>query len=313
VGSFGVLLAALGSLNRGPLASVLYKDSVIYRGDYWFAGWKMTMDHPFFGVGLDSYGDWYRRSRTLEATLRRGPDVTSNAAHNVLLDFSSNGGFPLLFIYLLLMALVVRAAIRVIRRNPKFDPVFTGLFAVWLSYQAQSIISLNQLGLAVWGWIISGLIIGFDIYSRSPLLEEKEDTRANKKNTALAISNRKVRPATSLSLFVGFLVGLMVGLPPLLGNTRMKSALESGDPNKITKVVTAFPQDATQTIQTAIIFYENKLNPLALSTIEAAVVKYPDVFDGWKILAALGNASPEQVARAKEQMKRLDPYNPDLK
>ena len=92
VSGIGAVFVALGSLNSGPLASLLYKASVTYRGDYWRAGWKMTVEHPFLGVGLDSYGDWYRRARTLEATLRRGPEVTSNAAHNVLLDFSSNGG-----------------------------------------------------------------------------------------------------------------------------------------------------------------------------------------------------------------------------
>ena len=36
----GFVLVALGSLNSGPLASVLYKASVTYRGDYWRAGWK---------------------------------------------------------------------------------------------------------------------------------------------------------------------------------------------------------------------------------------------------------------------------------
>jgi O-antigen ligase len=95
----GFFVVLFGTLNKGPLASILYKDSVTYRGDYWRAGWNMTVDHPIFGVGMDSYGDWYRRSRTLAATLRRGPDTTSNAAHNVFLDISSYGGFPLLIVY----------------------------------------------------------------------------------------------------------------------------------------------------------------------------------------------------------------------
>jgi O-antigen ligase len=73
VSGIGAVFVALGSLNSGPLATLLYKASVTYRGDYWRAGWKMTVEHPFLGVGLDSYGDWYRRARTLEATLRRGP------------------------------------------------------------------------------------------------------------------------------------------------------------------------------------------------------------------------------------------------
>jgi O-antigen ligase len=121
MGFFAVLF---GTLNKGPLASLLYKDSVTYRGDYRRAGWKMTVEHPFFGVGMDSYGDWYRRSRNLAATLRRGPDVTSNAAHNVFLDISSYGGFPLLIIYVALMALVAISALKVIKRESSFNPIF---------------------------------------------------------------------------------------------------------------------------------------------------------------------------------------------
>ena len=89
-------LGVFGILNKGPLAGALYQDSVTYRGDYWRAGWKMTTENPVFGVGLDSYGDWYRFARTEVAALRRGPDVTSNSAHDVFLDISSNGGFLLL-------------------------------------------------------------------------------------------------------------------------------------------------------------------------------------------------------------------------
>ena len=191
----GAVLVTLGSLNSGPLASVLYKASVTYRGDYWRAGWKMSVEHPIFGVGLDSFGDWYRRARTVEATLRRGPDIVSNAAHNVLLDLSSNGGFPLLIIYLFMMFLVVAAAIKVVKRSAGFDSVFAGLVAVWIAYQAQSIISLNQLGLAVWGWIISGLIIGYEINTREVEVVQKQGPKGK---SASAMAAQKVMPWESL-------------------------------------------------------------------------------------------------------------------
>jgi O-antigen ligase len=157
----GFVAVLVGTLNKGPLASLLYKDSVTYRGDYWRAGWKMTVDNPIFGVGLDSYGDWYRRSRTIEATLRRGPDVTSNAAHNVFLDISAYGGFPLMLIYITLVVLVMISAVKVIKRSQSFNAGFVGLVAGWVAFQAQSIISINQIGLALWGWVLSGLIIGY--------------------------------------------------------------------------------------------------------------------------------------------------------
>ncbi len=310
VGLVGVVFVMLGSLNKGPLASILYKDSVTYRGDYWRAGWKMTTEHPLFGVGLDSYGDWYRRARTIEATLRRGPDIVSNAAHNVLLDLSSNGGFPLLIIYLFMMFLVVSASIKVIKRNTGFDPVFSGLVAVWIAYQAQSIISLNQLGLAVWGWIISGLIIGFEINTREVEVVQKQ---APKGKSASAMATQKVMPATAVGIFIGLLVGIALGTPTLNTASKYKSGLETGDANIVQNIASIWPQDASRSAQIALILNENKLPTQALTVVQDAKGKFPDSYDVWKVLASLPGAPAEEVAEAKAQMKRLDPHNPDLK
>jgi hypothetical protein len=309
-GFVGVVVVTLGSLNSGPLASVLYKASVTYRGDYWRAGWKMSLENPLFGVGLDSYGDWYRRARTVEATLRRGPDVTSNAAHNVLLDFSSNGGFPLLIIYLFMMVLVVIAAIKVVKRTAGFDPVFAGLFAVWIAYQAQSIISLNQLGLAVWGWIISGLIIGYEINTREDEVVQKQ---APKGKSASAMANQKVMPATAVGIFLGLLVGIALGAPTLNTASKYKSGLETGDANIVQNIASIWPQDASRSAQIALILNENNLPDQALAVVQDAKTQFPDSYDVWKVLASLSNASEADVAEAKVQMKRLDPNNPDLK
>jgi O-antigen ligase len=310
LGLVGVVLVTLGSLNKGPLASVLYKASVTYRGDYWRAGWKMTTEHPFFGVGLDSFGDWYRRARTVEATLRRGPDIVSNAAHNVLLDLSSNGGLPLLAIYLFMMVLVVSAAVKVVKRNTGFDPVFSGLVAVWIAYQAQSIISLNQLGLAVWGWIISGLIIGHEINTREVEVIQKQ---APKGKSASAMAAQKVLPATAVGIFLGMLVGLALGVPTLNTASKYKTGLESGDAATVQKIASIWPQDASRSAQIALILNENKLPEQALAVVQEAKGKFPDSFDVWKVLASLPNAPAEDIAAAKAQMKRLDPHNPDLK
>ena len=310
VGLVGVVFVTLGSLNKGPLASILYKDSVTYRGDYWRAGWKMSTEHPLFGVGLDSYGDWYRRARTVEATLRRGPDVVSNAAHNVLLDLSSNGGFPLLIIYLFMMFLVVSAAIRVIRRNSGFDPVFSGLVAVWIAYQAQSIISLNQLCLGVWGWIISGLIIGYEINTREAEVVQKQGPKGK---SASAMATQKVMPATAVGMFVGLLAGIALGAPTLNTASKYKSGLETGDANIVQNIASIWPQDAARSAQIALILNENKLPAQALAVVQDAKSRFPDSYDVWKVLASLPVAPAEDVAEAKAQMKRLDPNNPDLK
>lgn len=312
-GGIGFVLVILGSLNSGPLAGLLYKDSVTYRGDYWRAGWKMTVQHPFFGVGLDSFGDWYRRARNVAATVRRGPDVTSNSAHNVVIDFSANGGFPLAAIYLFMMALVIIAAVKLIKRTNGFDPVITGLIAVWLAYQAQSIISLNQLGLAVWGWIISGLIIGYEINTRSNSVEDPVKNFVKKGRSAFNIASNKVASNTLIGMFVGLLVGLLVGLPPLVASSKFKSALESGNAQVVEQAAYIWPLDPIRMGQVAAALQENKLEPQGLKIVAEAVAKFPDEYGLWAILAGMPSATAEQKAQAAKEMKRLDPLNPNLK
>jgi O-antigen ligase len=300
----GVLL---GTLNKGPLASLLYKDSVTYRGDYWRAGWKMTVENPIFGVGLDSYGDWYRRSRTIEATLRRGPDITSNAAHNVFLDISAYGGFPLLLIYLALMVLVAISAVKVFRRTQGFNAGFVGLVAGWVAFQAQSIISINQIGLALWGWVLSGLIIGYEIKTRN------NDVLIDRKSGKNSTKHVQTSAATSLVMFVGLIVGVLVGMPPYLASAQYKGALESGDPTVIQEAAYIWPTDASRMIQVATTLDQNKLPDRGLQVAVDAVERFPDNYSVWATLNLMSKASEEQKVQALAQMKRLDPLNPNLK
>jgi O-antigen ligase len=313
VSGIGTVFVALGSLNSGPLASLLYKASVTYRGDYWRAGWKMTMEHPFLGVGLDSYGDWYRRTRTLEATLRRGPEVISNAAHNVLLDFSANGGFPLVIIYLALMVLVVISAIKLLKRSTGFDPATAGLIAVWIAYQAQSIISLNQLGLAVWGWIISGLIIGYEINTREKEVPIEVRPPVSKGRNVKKSVNESVSAKTLMSMVAGGVVGLLVGLPPFIASAQFKSAYTSGNAVKVEKSAYIWPDEPMRYGQVGLVLQSNKLDAQAQKVVDAALLKFPNEFGLWSLAATLSTATPEQIAEAKKQMKRLDPFNPDVK
>ena len=313
VSGIGAVFVALGSLNSGPLASLLYKASVTYRGDYWRAGWKMTVEHPFLGVGLDSYGEWYRRARTLEATLRRGPEVTSNAAHNVLLDFSANGGFPLVIIYLALMVLVVISAIKLLKRSTGFDPAIAGLIAVWIAYQAQSIISLNQLGLAVWGWIISGLIIGYEINTREKEVPIEVRPPVSKGRNVKKSVNESVSAKTLMSMVAGGVVGLLVGLPPFIASAQFKSAYTSGNAVKVEKSAYIWPDEPMRYGQVGLVLQSNKLDAQAQKVVDAALLKFPNEFGLWSLAATLSTATPEQIAEAKKQMKRLDPFNPDVK
>jgi hypothetical protein len=267
----------------------------------------MTVENPIFGVGLDSYGDWYRRSRTIEATLRRGPEIVSNAAHNVFLDISAYGGFPLALIYIALMVLVVVSSIKVIKRSQGFNADFVGLVAAWVAFQAQSIISINQIGLALWGWILSGLIIGYEINTRTG------DVVVEKQKGKTAAKPAQKTAATSLSMFVGLIVGVLVGMPPYLASAKFRSSLETGNATVVQEAAYIWPADAFRMSQAALVLNQNKFDEQAIQVAVDATERFPDSYAVWATLNSMNKVSEEQRAQALSQMKRLDPLNPTLK
>jgi O-antigen ligase len=297
----GLSLVFVGILNRGPLAHLLHQPSVVYRWDYWIAGWVMTWNHPFFGVGLDAYGDWYRVSRTEVAALRRGPDLVSNSAHNVFLDISSNGGMPLLLAYIAILVLVFRAIIRGLRRHRNYDGVFVALTSSWLAYICQSLISINQLGLVTWGWILGGAIVGYDV------LESTSNTR--KRISSKIFSNNVEIPAlTALSGVIGIFFGFILCCWPYVQDFNFRKAIESGDALRIERAALQFPRNIYYLTTAAEIFRENGQNYRAYDLSRKALEVNERDFNSWKILANNEFATAGERKIAIKQLKLLDPY-----
>lgn len=161
-GVFGIA----GMLKIGPLTNFFYKASVTYRGDYWRAGWRMFISHPLFGVGLDRYGENFRTYRDNTQSMRRGPDLVSNAAHNIPIQLASTGGIFLLVAYLILVGFVLWRSFIALRNSSGANQIIVAtVFAAWVAYQAQSIISIDNIGIAIWGYILGGALIGLSTIS----------------------------------------------------------------------------------------------------------------------------------------------------
>jgi O-antigen ligase len=304
-------LVFLGLINVGPLANYLFKGSLEARGFYWRAGVNMLIDHPLFGVGMDGYGDWYRRSRTLEDTLV-SPYINSDSAHNVFLDIASNGGFPLFVTYLAILSLVVGAILRVVKRSKSFNPYFAAAVGGWVAFQAQSLISINQIGLAIWGWLLSGLIIGYEISTRN---EGEEETKSsnNESRRIEKQRNQVLSSITIVSIFASTLMASILSIPPFVAANEFYNALKSGNALQLQPAAYIKPYDRVRFTFVASNLAQNDLNDRALIVIRDAVELFPNSYEAWNILVGLPNASPQEITQAKAEMRRLDPHNPDLK
>jgi O-antigen ligase len=296
----------LGILNIGPLSEVIYKSSLLTRRFYWQAAVNMMLDHPFFGVGMDGYGDSYFRSRTSEiAGYNSG--IYSDTAHNIPLDIGSNGGFPLLLAYMAIIIFALVSIVRIIKRKTEFDVVFTTIVAAWVAYQAQSLISINQLGLGVWGWSLSGLIIGYELSTR-PNQGKTEPKVVRRGKT----SSQKLSALAVVTTFVGAGAGIAAALPPYLAANKFYIALKSGDAEIIQPAAYLKPYDRARFAFVAQLMQENKLESRAIEVLRDATARYPDSMELWRRWSTIPSAASEDVARAKAEMKRLDPFNPEL-
>ena len=163
LGAFAVigLLTILGMLQIGPLEKYLYKSSVSVRGYYWRAGFEMLKNNPFSGVGLDRYGVYFKQYRDVGYPLNYGFDITSTNAHSIPIQLAATGGIFAGLFYLLLLIYIFNRGVFSLRNNVGDNRIFiAGIFAAWISYQAQSLISIENIGLGIWGWVLGGVLIG---------------------------------------------------------------------------------------------------------------------------------------------------------
>jgi len=307
-GTFLILgiLGIFGTLQKGPLAELLYKDSVSLRGQYWYAGVQMGWNNLLTGVGFDSYGDWYRFFRRPSALVRPGIETVSNTAHNVYIDLFAFGGAPLLLSYTILNIAVLVSIIRVLLRRWPFDFVFVSLSGAWICFQLQSIISINQIGLAVWGWILGASIIAFD---RSTSKTDSVPVNRRQRSNVEEIFGPGLRAG------LGLLLGLLIAAPPLAADMKWRSAQVSRDAKEVEAVLVPSylnPSNTFRNISVIGAFIDSNLEELALINAAQAVKFNPNSYDSWRIITYIKTASDQDKQEALLNMKRLDPLNPNL-
>jgi len=301
------ILVGLGIYNRGPLSTLIFDTSLQARTYYWQVARQAIKSNPLSGIGLDAFSDYYRRYRTPEmAEFYRG--VVSDTAHSIPLDIGAGGGLPLLFAYLGILLLTIVSIYRVSKRMATFNVTYASLIAAWVSYQIQSLISINQLGLGVWGWSLSGLLIGYELNTRDPKSRETSIKRSELTAKQGLKSNQNISPVLILGI-----IGIVVAIPPYSTAGKFFKALQTQNAVEIQKAAYIQPYDRGKFLIAASIMSQNKLDSYTLSLLKDATKLFPDTLDFWELWISTPTATEEDVVKAKIEMKRLDPFNPELK
>jgi O-antigen ligase len=311
----GLIALIFALFNKGPLAGLIYQVTIVFRADYMHAAIKMLLNNPLFGVGIDSYDDWYLKERGVISAFRTSFNRTANSAHNVALDIGSGGGVPLLIAYLLLIFLVLVSIYRGYKLGLLSHPIFCAAICAWFAYQVQAAVSINQVGVGVWGWIISGVVIGY------PRMETKElgykfsydffsDLKTKKayasKSKSFAPNTPPPLPVLTSAIFA--FLGFSLAFLPFKLDIDFRTAMNSAELRQMMEVARSPRVQAFQIAQVANAAFSNNFVDQGREMAELLVRQYPRNLFGWTLISSSPGFSSEQQAIAKEKIELIDPY-----
>jgi len=288
------IVATLGMLNKGPLSYYLYKLSVQSRGDFWRSALNAAEAHPFFGVGMDSFGDSYLKYRNSIAI-----GEYADNAHNFFLQYSVTAGYPMAILQLSLVILTFVCFIKILRAKSNFDSQIVAIFTSWLVFQVQSLISPGNLPMMFWNAILTGTLIGVSLLIDSP---DKRDVIPHRNSTS---QNR-------LQSYSLVLAGLLI-MFPLFNTDRLQlQAMNTGNGDLAISSALSYPESVVRYQVITRELLNSNLFPQALSVARAAVKFNPNSPNLWALILINPVASQAERLAAKAEVLKLDPLNEEV-
>jgi O-antigen ligase len=300
------VLFILAVINLGPLAPYIHKGSIASRGDYWLAALSMVRDNFFTGVGPDQFGIWYRFYRHQDALTRVNADVVTDSAHNGYLDIAANMGILALIAYLVLLIYAIISIGRYIALQQELDLNHATLVALFFGFQAQFLISPNQIGLVVWGWVFLGAIFGYN--KGEVIVKNQLSKRKNRKNQPSKSSDHFSVTAVVL---IGTLTGCIVCGPNLYANMQFRNALIKADALKIIIAANIWPRNEEIVAYSTSLLFSNNLQQQGLKLVSAGLKEFPNAYDLWRQKLQFRYLTESEKKEIQAQLYRLDPLNPE--
>ena len=296
----------LDILQKTPGESILYKASVSSRGDFWRAAWQMGLDKPYFGWGLDSLRDRFTLYRDYDQAVRGEGHQLGEIAHNVFLDLLVGGGFILLIIYILLLIYTFYKVKSFILQPSQYKIGFVAVFSIFVSYIAQSVISANQLGLAVLGWICLGALVGYKKID----LETSDliSTRIKSTNTKSLGKGSRSRRVVSLSLSFGMIIGFLFAFPLYNTNVKQQTAANNKNADQYLAAALTWPRDSVRMSLLAERLISGGYYSHASTVLNEALKVTPYSAIPLKVMLAFPSLDQDSKDNILQKIKLLDPY-----
>ena len=281
----GLLISLI--VSEKYLSISILSTNLMFRLLAWHASWKIMSDYPIFGTGFDSLGSWFTQYRDMIRAQEFLDHAYADAAHNVFLDQGVNGGIPLFLLYIAIFLFVSWRALIFLLKSNKINKDFGFLASVWFAFLFVQFISINQLGIAIIGFIVGGLLI------------------ANTREFSTS-SIRKVK----IGKLVSFTISVAVSLAPfqaLKKDIAYLEAISSGDGSRLIEVASMWPQSDFYFARTADILYNNGFAKLGRTEAEKALKVNSRNIIALKLLVKDPNLTSEKSLIFSQRLKVLDP------
>ena len=312
-----LVVSILGMLQKGPLQSLLYKDSLSVRGFYWRAGLQMFLDKPLTGVGVDRYASYFKELREVGYPLRYGYEITSSNAHNTYIQLFATAGIFVGLAYLLLNLYIFKLGLSLIRNSESDDQkVALILLSAWVGFQAQSFISIDNIGVSVWGWLLGGSIVA--LAQRHKLLSKSVNSTSNLQKRKNIAEINLFQPLISTIFLIPILIVSFYVLKSETDTFNMRSYFSPNDMStsaispKYANAVLSNPlSEPYLKFQAAIQLYESGNTELATSAIKKLSELDPRNLEFLNALVLISekNGNLGQSISYRTEIKKLDPWN----
>jgi len=315
------VFSILGMLQIGPLTKYFFKASITDRGYNWRAAIGMFKSHPWFGVGVDRYAAYFLQYRSPKYPLLYGYTQTVTNAHNIFLEILATAG---VFVGLAYLAFVVfvgfRAFVALKNSSGEAHVMIAGIIAGWIVFLAQSIISVDSLVIAIWGWVLGGAIVGLSV-PKAEASPPISGGRTPKAGTGARKHSRSDRsPYRSIVFSMGF-VGLCLLVIPMYRNetsTLKFSAIQAPtDPagkdvyRAIAKKTFNQPLlNPNYKANIAVSMAKNNYGPEAITYFKETIKTDPRNTNSYSLLALVYEnlKNPLEAIPVRKQLAKLDPY-----
>ena len=156
------------------------------------------------------------------------------------------------------------------------------------------------MGLSIWGWIFSGLVIGLSLETRS--------TGSN----PLKTTTKSLRSRHSVRVAIFGFLGLAMAMPPLLQDRAYRMALQTQNGAQIIAASKSNPLNTFYFNYTSILLNSSGYKSQSLELSKLAVEINQRNYPGWRLILNNSDPGSSDYSLALKNMRLLDPLNDEL-